>query len=117
MIYFFKCSYFIMYIEYCYEFQVWNLDEVVKLMNMLDKLIGVIVDIQFMQDGEIVYVMCKCSDEIGVIEMKIGIMVDFFIYDSFVVDFVIIFSGGYVFVFLELRKKDISIKLWNLKEC
>lgn len=116
MIYSPKRSHLITHIEHCHEFQVWNLDEAVKPMNMLDKLTGAIADIQLTQDGETAYVTCKCSDEIGVIEMKTGIMVDLLTHDSPVVDFAITPSGGYALVSLEPRKKDISTKLWNLKE-
>lgn len=116
MIYSPKRSLLITHIKHCLEFQVWNLDEAVKPMNMLDKLTGAISDIQLSQNGETAYVTCKSSDEIGVIEMRSGIMVDLLTHDSHVVDFAITPGGDYALVSLEPKKKDISTKLWDLQE-
>lgn len=116
MIYSPKRSLLITHIEHCREFQVWNLDEAVKPVNMLDKLSGAISDIQLTHVGETAYVVCKRSDEIGVIEMRSGIMVDLLTHDSPVVSFAITPSGDYALVSLEPKKKDINTKLWNLQE-
>ncbi|XP_061175047.1 NACHT and WD repeat domain-containing protein 2-like [Saccostrea echinata] len=116
MLYSPKRSLLITHIEHCHEIQVWNLDDAVKPVNLLDKLTGPISDIQLTQDGETAYVMCKGSDEIGVIEMRSGIMVDLLTHESPVVNFAITPSGDYALVSLEPKKKDICTKLWNLQE-
>ncbi|KAL4236339.1 hypothetical protein ACF0H5_004726 [Mactra antiquata] len=98
------------------DIQVWNIAEAVNQINMLDKLTSVIEDIKLTADNSVAYVRCKDSDELGVIDMKNGIMVDLLTHDSPVKDFACSPDGQYVLVSSQPKKKNAAVKIWDMDE-
>lgn len=98
------------------DIQVWNIDEAVNQVNMLDKLTTVIEDIKLTSDNSIAYVKCKNSDELGVIDMRNGVMLDLLTHDSQVADFACTPDGQYIVVSTKPKKKNVAVKIWNMDE-
>lgn len=111
-----KSSHVVTQLENSKEFQVWNIGDAVNQVDMLDKLSGPIVDVQVTRDNSIAHVVCKNSDEIGVIDMRSGVMIDLLTHDSSVKDFAVTPTGNYVLVSTATKKKNISNKLWDMTE-
>ena len=97
------------------DIQVWNIDEAVNQVNMLDKLSGVITDIKLTADNSLAYVRSHDSDEIGVIDMRNGTMMDLLTHDMDVVDFAPTPDGHYVLVCTKGKKRNTAIKIWDMK--
>ncbi|KAK3600452.1 hypothetical protein CHS0354_037858 [Potamilus streckersoni] len=98
------------------DIQVWNIDEAVNHVSMLDKLTGPVDDIKLTKDISMAYIKCKDSDEIGVISMSNGVMLDLLTHDSPVHDFAITPDGSYVFVSTIVKKRNTAVKIWNMEE-
>jgi WD40 repeat protein len=111
-----KSTHVVTQLENAKEFQVWNIGDAVNQVDLLDKLSGPIVDVQVTSDNSLAYVVCKNSDEIGVIDMHSGVMMDLLTHDSNVKDFAITPSGNYALVSTSTKKKNISNKLWDMTE-
>ena len=97
------------------DIQVWNIDEAVNQVNMLDKLTGVVTDIKITTDNSVAYVRSHDSDEIGVIDMQNGTMMDLLTHDSPVVDFASTPDGHYVLVCTKAKKRNTAVKIWDMK--
>lgn len=106
----------ITHIQGANDIQVWNIDEAVNQVNMLDKLTSVIEDIKLTSSNSVAYVRCKDSDELGVIDMKKGSMVDLLTHDSPIADFACTPDGQYVIVSCKPKKKNSSVKIWDMDE-
>lgn len=98
------------------DVQVWNIDEAVNQVNMLDKLTSVIEEIKLTADNSIAYVRCKDSDELGVIDMRNGIMLDLLTHDAPVRDFASTPDGQYVIVSSNPKKRNSAVKMWDMDE-
>ena len=108
-------SQIITHIDGASEVQVWNIDEAVNPVNMLDRLSGPINIVKVTNDGSIAYVSCEDSDEIGVIDMRSGCMLDLLTHDSPVSDFAITSDGVHVLVSTVSKKRNVN-KLWDMSE-
>ncbi|KAK3089761.1 hypothetical protein FSP39_006292 [Pinctada imbricata] len=98
------------------DLQVWNIDDAVNQMNMRDKLGTAIQDIKVTKSGEAAFVRCADGDEIGVIDMGSGSMIDLLCHESNVRDFAITPTGSFLLASLEPKRKDMAIRLWNMLE-
>ncbi|RUS88580.1 hypothetical protein EGW08_003680 [Elysia chlorotica] len=96
--------------------EVWNIDAAVRKVNTPDKLTDSISDFQLTSDGRLAFVRCCQSDEIGVVSMTNGSMVDLLTHDNPVIDFAITPDGGWALVTTQPRLKGTAFKLWNLSE-
>ena len=96
--------------------QVWNIDAAVRKVNTPDKLTDSISDFQLTSDGRLAFVKCRHSDEIGVVSMANGSMVDLLTHDNPVIDFAITPDGSWALVTTQPRLKGTAFKLWNLSE-
>ncbi|OWF48845.1 NACHT and WD repeat domain-containing protein 2-like [Mizuhopecten yessoensis] len=111
-----KRSQIVTHIQGASNIQLWNIDEAVNQVNMLDRLTGPITAVRVTGDSSIAYVMCKSSDEIGVIDMRNGSMLDLLTHDSPVSDFAITPTGSYVLVSTLSKKLNMATKLWDMTE-
>lgn len=98
------------------DIQVWNIDEAVNQVNMLDKLTSVIETVKLTADNNVAYVACKDSDELGVIDMRNGIMLDLLTHDAPVRDFASTPDGQYIIVSSQPKKKNAAVKIWDMDE-
>ena len=98
------------------DIQVWNIDEAVNQVNMLDKLTSAVEDIRLTSDNSVAYVKCKNSDELGVIDMRNGVMLDLLTHDSLIVDFACTPDGQYVIVSCKPKKRNAAVKIWDMDE-
>lgn len=109
-----KRSQIVTHIKGARDIQVWNIDEAVNQVNMLDRLTGPITSVLVTADSSMCFIKCKDSDEIGVIDMGNGIMLDLLTHDSRVHDFAITPTGSHVLTTITTKKKDASAKLWDI---
>ena len=98
------------------DIQVWNIDEAVNQVNMLDKLTSVIETVRLTADNSIAYIACKESDELGVIDMRNGIMLDLLTHDAPIRDFASTPDGQYVIVSSKPKKRNSAVKIWDMDE-
>ena len=96
--------------------KVWNIDAAVRKVNTPDKLTDSISEFQLTSDGRLAFVRCRQSDEIGVVSMRNGSMVDLLTHDNPVLDFAITPDGNWALVSTQPRLKGTAFKLWNLSE-
>ncbi|GFR78450.1 NACHT and WD repeat domain-containing protein 2-like [Elysia marginata] len=96
--------------------EVWNIDAAVRKVNTPDKLTDSISEFRLTSDSRLAFVRCRRSDEIGVISMANGSMVDLLTHDNPVLDFAITPNGNWALVSTEPRLKGTAFKLWNLSE-
>ena len=97
------------------DIQVWNIDEAVNQVNMLDKLTGVITDVKLTGDNSVAYVRSFDSDEIGVVDMANGTMMDLLTHACPVADFAPTPDGNYVLVSTKSKKRNTAVKIWDMK--
>lgn len=64
---------------------VWNVDFAMQKINTLDKMTDVVQDVLVSKDNSIAFVKCRNSDEIGVIDMLSGKMLDLLTHESQVI--------------------------------
>ena len=98
------------------DIQIWNINKAVNQVNMLDKLTGVIEDIKLTNANSIAYVRCRGSDELGIIDMRNGVMLDLLTHTSPITDFGCTPDGQYVVVSTKPKKKNTAFKIWNMDE-
>ncbi|KAH3695860.1 NACHT and WD repeat domain-containing protein 2-like [Dreissena polymorpha] len=98
------------------DIQVWNIDATANQVNMLDKLTSEVLEMKLTADNSTAYVRCKKSDELGVIDMHNGVMLDLLTHDSPVQDFACTPDGQYVLISSKPRKKNAAVKIWDMDE-
>ncbi|XP_053395169.1 NACHT and WD repeat domain-containing protein 2-like [Mercenaria mercenaria] len=98
------------------DIQVWNIDEAVNQVHMLDKLTSAIEDVKLTSDNSVAYVKCQNSDELGVIDMRNGVMLDLLTHDSLIKDFACTPDGQYVIVSSKPKKRNAAVKIWDMDE-
>lgn len=98
------------------DVQVWNIQETTRKVTTRDKLTGAIEEFQVTSDNSIAFVRCHHGDEIGLIDMRNGALLDLLTHDMPVHDFAISPSGDWALVSTQPRLKDTAFKLWNTKE-
>ncbi|CAL1530131.1 unnamed protein product [Lymnaea stagnalis] len=96
--------------------QVWNIQEATRQVTTRDKLTGAIQDFQVTADNSIAFASCRHGDEIGLIDMRNGALMDLLTHDMPVHDFAISPDGDWALVSTQPRLKDSAFKLWNTKE-
>ena len=61
---------------------VWNVEADTRNVDTLDKLTAAVQRVLVTQDNSIAYVQCVNSDEVGVIDMRTGAMLDLLTHDT-----------------------------------
>ncbi|XP_012941866.1 NACHT and WD repeat domain-containing protein 2 [Aplysia californica] len=95
--------------------QVWNIGDAVRKVNTPDKLTDAISEFQVSADNNTAFIRCRHSDELGVVDMTSGSMVDLLTHDTPVEDFAISPDGGWLLVSTRPRLRGTAFKLWNLE--
>lgn len=98
------------------DIQVWNIDEAVNQVNMLDKLTSIVDNVKLTADNSVAYIGCKDSDELGVIDMRNGVMLDLLTHNAPIQDFASTPDGQYILVSSTPRKKNSAVKIWDMDE-
>ncbi|XP_067678714.1 NACHT and WD repeat domain-containing protein 2-like [Haliotis asinina] len=96
--------------------QVWNIEEAVNKVDMLDKVTGPIQQVLLTKDGSVAIVQCEDSDAIGMIDMKTGTMLDLLTHDSDVKDMAITPAGDYLLLTVVPKMSETSTRIWNMTE-
>ncbi|KAK7100985.1 hypothetical protein V1264_023839 [Littorina saxatilis] len=98
------------------QIHVWNVETDTRKVDTLDKLTAPVQRVLTTSDNTIAYVQCCDSDEVGVIDMRSGAMLDLLTHDSKVQDMAITPSGHMVLVVTAPRVSGTACKLWDLTE-
>jgi hypothetical protein len=92
---------------------VWSLGDAIGHVGTLDRLTTSIMDVKFTADDRLAYVRCKDSDELGVMDMASGQLVDLLTHESPVENFCISASGEYALVSLKSARTGTYNKIWH----
>ena len=95
---------------------VWNLDEAIKKVAMMDRLTGRVEKILFTSDDKLAFVQCHDSDEVGVIDMCTGQLQDLLTHSAPVTDLSITPDGQFAFVSIKPKKTEAINKIWGMKQ-
>ncbi|XP_046361638.2 NACHT and WD repeat domain-containing protein 2-like [Haliotis rufescens] len=96
--------------------QVWNIEEAVNKVDMLDRVTGPIQQVLLTEDGSVAIVQCEESDAIGMIDMKTGTMLDLLTHDSDVKDMAITPAGDYLLLTVVPQMSDTSTRIWDMTD-
>lgn len=95
------------------ELQIWSIQDSLGHVDVLDRLTSSINEIVITADDSKAFVTCSGSDEIGVIDMRTGNLIDLLTHESPVVSFSISASGEFAFVAVQHAKSGQYNKIWN----
>ena len=96
------------------QVQVWGLGDAIGHVGMLDRLTNTVEEIKVSADDHRAFVRCKDSDEIGVLDMRTGQLVDLLTHPSAVKSFSLTPNGKYVLVATEPVKPNTANKIWYM---
>ena len=94
--------------------QVWGLGDAIGHVGTLDRQTASVKEVIFTKDDKMAFVGCSESDEIGVLDMKTGQMIDLFTHDSPVAKFSITPDGNHLFVATSPKMPNEANKIWHL---
>uniref|UniRef100_A0A2C9JHY2 Uncharacterized protein n=1 Tax=Biomphalaria glabrata TaxID=6526 RepID=A0A2C9JHY2_BIOGL len=98
------------------DIQVWNISEALRQVTTRDKLTEAISEFQVTVNTDIAFVRCEKSDELGVIDMRNGCLLDLLTHDMPIQDFAASPGGDWVLVSTHPGMKNTAFKLWNIRE-
>lgn len=94
--------------------QVWNLQNSIKDITSLDRLTTSIETITITQDNQTCFVTAKDSDEVGVIDMNTGLLINLLTHESKIIEITPVGDGSFLFVTLEPSKTHYCHKIWSV---
>ena len=97
------------------EVHVWGLGDALAQIDMLDRLTAPVVEIKVSNDDKTAFIRCTGSDELGVLDIHRGKMVDLLTHEKSVQSFTITAEGGYAFVTTEQSKPGQRNKIWHIE--
>lgn len=98
------------------EIHVWGLGDAIGHTGHLDRLTRPVEEILVTADDAKAFVKCQGSDEVGVLDMKTGQLVDLFTHPTEVVSFSATPDGKYLFVATKPGKPNTANKIWYLDQ-
>ncbi|XP_041358187.1 NACHT and WD repeat domain-containing protein 2-like [Gigantopelta aegis] len=98
------------------EIHIWNITGEVHKLNTLDKLSGPIKDIQVAGDSSMAFIRCDDSDEVGVIDMHRGVLLDLLTHEQKLFDMTSTPSGKFLLVSMSPHLSDTATKMWDIAE-
>ena len=96
------------------EVHVWGLGDAIGHVGMLDRLTNSVEELKLSQDDKTAFIRCKGSDEIGVLDMRTGQLVDLLTHPSPVTSFSLTPNGKYALVATEPTKANTANKIWYM---
>ena len=94
--------------------QVWGLGDAIGHVSSLDKQTSSIEKVLFTKDDTTAFIKCKASDEIGVLNMKTGHMLDLYTHENHVETFTITPDGNYLLVACTSKLSKPANKIWHV---
>ena len=94
--------------------QVWGLGDAIGHVSSLDRQTSSIEKVLFTRDDTTSFIKCKASDEIGVLDMGTGHLLDLYTHESHVENFTITPDGSYLFVSCTSRLSKPANKIWHV---
>ncbi|KAH9495509.1 hypothetical protein Btru_013100 [Bulinus truncatus] len=104
------------HVESSRDIQVWNISETLRKVITRDRLTEAVSEFQMTANNDISFVRCENSDELGLIDMRNGCMIDLLTHDSPIKDFAISPNGEWALVATHPRFQNTAFKLWNTGE-
>ncbi|KAL5016768.1 hypothetical protein ScPMuIL_006357 [Solemya velum] len=96
------------------DVQVWNTNQSANNIALPDRMGGAIADALTTVDIRHTFLRFKDSDEIGVVDMRTGVVEKLLNHRSKVIDFAITPTGSHLLVSLKTRKKNGCAQVWNV---
>lgn len=96
------------------EINVWGLGDAIGHVGMLDRLTNKIEEIKLSHDDKTAFVRCLNSDEIGVLDMNSGQLVDLLTHPSPVTSFSLTPNGKYALVASDPIRPGTANKIWYM---
>ena len=94
---------------------VWSLGDAIGHVGMLDRLTSQVTLMRFSKDGKLGFIGCADSDEIGVLDMTSGTLIDLLTHESTVTDFNVTPDGKYLMTSLIDAKQGAFNKIWHVE--
>lgn len=98
------------------EVQIWNTTQSSNNIALPDRMGGAIADALTTEDIRHTFLRFRESDEIGVVDMRTGVVEKLLDHRAKVIDFAITPTGSHLLVSLLSRKKNGCAQVWNMKE-
>ena len=94
--------------------QVWGLGDAIRQVSSLDRQTSSIQKVLFTTNDTTAFIKCKASDEIGVLNMKTGHLLDLLTHESHVENFIATPDGKYLFVACKAKEFNAANKIWYM---
>ncbi len=91
-----------------------HVEYAISHLEMPDHLMVAVSEILVTPDDHIAFITCDHSDEIGVLDLHTGKLLDLLTHESPIKNFSVSHKGDYVFVSLEQGKPNAFNKLWHV---
>ncbi|XP_064605735.1 NACHT and WD repeat domain-containing protein 2-like [Liolophura sinensis] len=95
--------------------QCWDVQEVTNKVDPVDQLCDRVTDIRVTSDQSRAFATCSTGEEIAVVEMATGTILDLLTHDSKVEDFAISPDGNHVLVSTKPKWSNCAVKVWNVR--
>ena len=93
---------------------VWSLGDAIGHVETLDCLTSAACEIQLTRDDSTAFICCQDSDEVGVLNMHTGQLIDLLTHENPVVSMSISSDGDYAFVTVKRTKPNLMNKIWHI---
>ena len=93
--------------------QVWGLGDAIGHVSSLDRQTSSIEKILLANNDKTAFIKCKASDEIGVLNMETGHLLDLYTHESHVDNFTVTPEGNYLFVACTPKLSNAANKIWH----
>lgn len=93
----------------------WDVQEVTHKVDPVDQLCDRVTDIRVTSDQSRAFATCSTGEEIAVVEMATGTILDLLTHDSKVEDFSISPDGNIALVSTKPKWTNCAVKVWNVK--
>ena len=93
---------------------VWSLGSAIGRISSIDSLTAPVAEIRLPDDDSLAFVRCDGSDELGIIDMRTGKLIDLLTHESPLRSFAITNDAEYALVTLKLSRVDLVNKIWHV---
>ena len=98
------------------DIQIWSLGDAISHVGSLDRLTASVSDVVVTSDDKLAYVMCEGSDEVGVLDLQTGKLIDLLTHENPVTSVSISKSGNMAIIATQPKKASTCNKIWNIKD-
>ena len=93
---------------------VWSLGSAIGRISSNDSLTSPVEEIRLPADDSVAFVRCNKSDELGIIDMRTGKLIDLLTHESPLQSFAVTNDAEYALVTLKSSRLDLVNKIWHV---